>query len=776
MKLNLVLNSSVSSAPAGFLTAMQTAANIISAAFSNNVTINIKVGYGEITGSNGVSSAVGANSALGGPDVGFFSTFATVKNALLASSSSATDSAAYASLNIAQNPNNNGSLAVWRAQEKALGITTGGVAANDSGIDGEIGIGTGWSANQWVAVALHEITHAMGRTSGYASYGILDLFRFNAPGVHVYDGNTGATKQQYFSIDGGNTNLANYATTSDYGDLASDVLNDPYDAFAQPNSNSLTPLDLKIMDAIGFALAPTTYTVAQAVAAFSANSISSAIAVVDTAANISSGLDQLQQIAAASELGSVTVSGGGKVSVTAAQMTADAGALALIASPYAVTVTASSYFYYTLANNINNLTLVSSTGGTIIANGLTDTITGSAAGDVIYAKGVDTVSGGGGFDYLIELTPGVSLTYGGNFTGISEVITNVGNNIVDATGDTSQIFIYGSVGNDTLTLGSGGGFAFGGGGSNVLNGGANAANFLVDSGGTNVMNGGGGTATNFFYVNPGDTVNGAGAFNVMIELSNGVSISGLGTSNVQEVILNGGTNTVTGAGSSNFLYLYGAAGDDTLTLGSGGGYLFGLGGNNTLNGGTGGTNVFIGGSGGSDVMNGGTGTSNNVYYIDTLDTVHGAGAFNNVILLQQNVALTYGTGPLASNIQEVVLNGGTNSVDFSAANSTVYLYGASGNDTLKGGAGNDYLFGGAGANTFQFQIGWGVDSIQDWSAGTGNIIDMTALAALNIHSLGDITQTIVNGNDVITSALAGGNSITLVGVASALAAGNFHFA
>ena len=56
------------------------------------------------------------------------------------------------------------------------------------------------------------------------------------------------------------------------------------------------------------------------------------------------------------------------------------------------------------------------------------------------------------------------------------------------------------------------------------------------------------------------------------------------------------------------------------------------------------------------------------------------------------------------------------------------------------------------------------------------IIDLTGLAGLGVHAITDLTQTITGGNDVITSSHTGTNSITLLGVGSALTASSFHFA
>jgi autotransporter passenger strand-loop-strand repeat protein len=424
---------------------------------------------------------------------------------------------------------------------------------------------------------------------------------------------------------------------------------------------------------------------------------------------------------------------------------------------------------------------------------LVDTGAGRTNGDVFYVDAIETVTAGSGnFNYLIELSASVNLAYGTNFTGITEFVSNTGTNLVDFSNDSHFAYLFGSTGNDTLTLGSGGGYLFGEGGTNILNGGANATNFFVGGGGgTDIMNGGtggapnvylvdgtiAGGAANFYFVDGNDQVNGAGAFNTMIELVSGVTVQ-LGSAqyqDVQEFVANGGTNAVTVANTdSDFTYLYGGVGNDTLSTGSVGGYLIGEGGTNVLTGG-GGINVFVAnGASGFDTMNGGSGS--NLYYIDANSTVNGAGTFNNVIELQQNATLTLGSAQLGTDVQQVILNGGTNTADFHTATSTVYLYGGAGNDTLFGGSGNDFLYGGAGTNTFEFATGWGHDTIMDWTTGTSNQIDLTALSGLGVHAITDLTQTITAGNDVITSSHTGTNSITLMGVGSALTASSFHFA
>jgi serralysin len=245
LHINLVWDASVSSAPAGFVTAVQTAASMLEAAYSDNITVNLSVGWGEIGGSPITQSHV----AMGGPDYGVWVSYAGLKTYLANDAASADDNTVLASLPASLNPNGNGNIAVWAAQEKALGLISGTAAA----LDGEIGFSIDFPSSVWVAAALHELTHAMGRVAGYSPYGIEDLLRYSSPGVHHYAGGT----TDNFSINGGNTVLAHFSPTSDYGDWASDglTLNDPYNAFISSNSNALTAVDLLTMDVIGFNLA-----------------------------------------------------------------------------------------------------------------------------------------------------------------------------------------------------------------------------------------------------------------------------------------------------------------------------------------------------------------------------------------------------------------------------------------------------------------------------------------------------------------------------------------
>lgn len=250
--LNLIWNSSVSAAPASFKAAVVQAAEMIGSRVADKITLNITVGYGEVGG-----WTLSAGSAAAGTLGDQWQSYATVKQELINSATSATDQSVIANLPT-NTPFASRPIDVPSAQLKLFGVTP----ANGSTLDGEMGFSGDWGSNL-VAAALHEITHAMGRNAGWGSNANgnwitpLDLIRYAAPGVLNADGSVATSARlQYFSIDGGQTVLANYSTSSDYGDWATNYLtaSDPYNAYVSNNSNALTAVDLLVLDAIGYTI------------------------------------------------------------------------------------------------------------------------------------------------------------------------------------------------------------------------------------------------------------------------------------------------------------------------------------------------------------------------------------------------------------------------------------------------------------------------------------------------------------------------------------------
>ena len=251
--INLIWDSSVAKAPASFKTALVQAAQTIGAHVTNKITLNIAVGYGEIDGQS-LSSGDAEALTLGDKQ----ESYALVKQQLTKSATGATDAAVLAQLP-ATNPYGKLTYDVAGSQLKVFGV----ISANSTALDGKVGFSTDWTGGELVAAALHELTHAMGRNSGWGSpsngsvIGLMDLTRYSAPGVLADDGSPRLTRRtlQYFSLDGGKTVLAYYDNTSDYGDWAnsSGTATDSFDAYIPSNpSITFTTLDLKALDSVGY--------------------------------------------------------------------------------------------------------------------------------------------------------------------------------------------------------------------------------------------------------------------------------------------------------------------------------------------------------------------------------------------------------------------------------------------------------------------------------------------------------------------------------------------
>src|SRR4029077_12641818 len=97
-------------------------------------------------------------------------------------------------------------VAVWNAQLKLWGV----IGANDTSTDdGSATFATDIDPSLLVGVALHELTHALGRIPYGSQPDIFDLFRFTSAGTRLFAGGNTA-QAAYFSLDGGNTKIADY--------------------------------------------------------------------------------------------------------------------------------------------------------------------------------------------------------------------------------------------------------------------------------------------------------------------------------------------------------------------------------------------------------------------------------------------------------------------------------------------------------------------------------------------------------------------------------------
>ena len=251
-------DSSVSNAPAGFVTAVDQVVSYYESQFSNPITITIDVGYGEIDG-----STVGSND-LGESESYLTSvSYSQLESALVKNADAIGDTAAAASLT-ATSPVN-GEYWMTTAEAQALGIS--GASASINGYVGfsstlpfAYNISSGVPAGQYdfFDTVAHEISEVMGRQMmdgasflGVAGYEPLDLFHYSAAGVRDFS----ATTAGYFSANGGVTNLGNFNTNpnGDSGDMAGSVGANSYLAFSSSGVvNPVTANDLTEMNILGW--------------------------------------------------------------------------------------------------------------------------------------------------------------------------------------------------------------------------------------------------------------------------------------------------------------------------------------------------------------------------------------------------------------------------------------------------------------------------------------------------------------------------------------------
>ncbi|HZP59134.1 MAG TPA: NF038122 family metalloprotease, partial [Opitutaceae bacterium] len=248
--INLEFDAAAMAAPASFRAGIEQAAAMLSAALTDPITVNISIDY---SGTGG--------GAAGGPTGGYYEPYTTVR-ADLVNNASPGDTT-FNSLPTGSSIAGQTQVAVWYAQLKEMGL----ISATGTEVDGSATFATDINSNLLVGVALHELTHAMGRVPYGPTTGqttptpqpdIFDFFRFTSAGNILIDGDATAPAA-YFSLNNGVTKIADYGQTSDSSDFLNSGLAGPTDPFDEFYSSStqqqLTALDLKQLDALGFHLA-----------------------------------------------------------------------------------------------------------------------------------------------------------------------------------------------------------------------------------------------------------------------------------------------------------------------------------------------------------------------------------------------------------------------------------------------------------------------------------------------------------------------------------------
>ena len=244
--INLLFDAAAMAAPASFRTGIEQATAILSATITNKITVNINIDY---SGTGG--------GAFAGPTTGEFANYSTVRADLIADA--APGDTSFNALPTGSTIQGQSSVAVWNAQLKLFGL----LSPTATAADGSASFATDINSNLLVGVALHELTHAMGRVPygepDGAQPDIFDFYRFTSPGARLFTDNIPASSA-YFSLDGGNTKIADFGVSSDPSDFLNSGVqgeNDPFNEFYSGSTlQSLTTVDKEMLDALGFNTLP----------------------------------------------------------------------------------------------------------------------------------------------------------------------------------------------------------------------------------------------------------------------------------------------------------------------------------------------------------------------------------------------------------------------------------------------------------------------------------------------------------------------------------------
>ena len=369
---------------------------------------------------------------------------------------------------------------------------------------------------------------------------------------------------------------------------------------------------------------------------------------------------------------------------------------------------------YTLAANLENLTLTGAAAINGTGNTLANVLTGNAVDNVLNGgSGADTLIGALGNDtYVVDNIGDVVTENAGQGTDLiqSSVTFTASANIENMTlTGTGAINATGNALNNVLTGNTGNNVVDGGAGSDTMAGGAGNDTYVVDVA-TDVVTEAASAGTDLVKASISYTL---GSDVENLTLTGTANLNGTGNALANVLTGNSGNNVVDGGAGIDTMI--GGAGDDTYIVDAVGEI------------------VTEAASAGFDTVQSGVGYTlgSNVEYL----TLTGVSAID-------------GTGNTLANW--LLGNGAVNTLDGGSGNDT--LSGAAGDDTLIGNTGNDLLQGGLDNDTLTDTSG---NNLLDGGAGTDALTGGAAHEVF-VGGTGADTLTTGGGADVIAFNLGDG--------------------
>ncbi|MBE9218110.1 beta strand repeat-containing protein [Dolichospermum flos-aquae] len=390
---------------------------------------------------------------------------------------------------------------------------------------------------------------------------------------------------------------------------------------------------------------------------------------------------------------------------------------------------------YTIAPNVENLTLTGTAAINGIGNAANNTITGNAGNNTLDGgAGIDTLIGDAGDDiYIVDsitdtitenanagidtIQSSVTLTLAANF----ENLTLTGTAAINGTGNAANNVLTGNGANNTLTGGSGNDTLDGGVGNDTLDGGVGDDIYIVDS------------ITDIVTENANagiDTIQSSVTLTLATNVEN---LTLIGTAAIDGTG-NAADNVLTGNGADNTLD--GGAGNDTLNGGEG---------IDDLIGGLGDDIYFVDNSSDSITENAAAGT----------DTVNSTADYD----LSENIENLILTGTAAINGTGNTAN---NTITGNAADNV--LDGDAGIDTLIGGLGDDIYFVDNSSDSITENANEGMDTAYTTTNYTlsANIENLN-LIGMAANGTGNAGNNIITGNEINNTLNGGAGIDTLIG-------------